>query len=77
MHDSTHCIGTIPSHNDLLNKIFNGVDRMSARLDKKYGCQPSGPVDFPGFKARNLHNIITSVIFIDERGTLELLATGG
>ena len=50
MHASTHCIGTIPSHNDLLNNIFNGVDRMSARLDRKYGCQPSGPVDFPEFK---------------------------
>ena len=35
MHASIHCIGTIPSHNDLVNKIFNGVDRMSARLDKK------------------------------------------
>ena len=71
MHDSTHCIGTIPSHNDLLNKISNGVDRMSARLDKNYGCQPFGPVDFPGFKACNLHNTITSVIFIEEIGTLE------
>ena len=77
MHDSTHCIGTIPSYNDLLNKIFNGVDRMSARLDKRYGCQPSGPLAFPGFKARKLHNTITSVIFIDEIGTLEWLATGG
>ena len=33
MHASTHCVGTIPSHIDLLNRIFNGVDRMSARLD--------------------------------------------
>ena len=35
MHASTHFIGTLPSHNDLLNKIFNGVDRMPVRQDKK------------------------------------------
>ena len=53
MHASNHCDGTIPSLNDLLNKIIRGVRKISARLYKKYGCHPSSPADFPGFNELN------------------------
>ena len=37
----------MPSLNDFLNRIIKGVQSKSAKLYKKYGCSPSGPVDFP------------------------------
>ena len=34
MHASNHCGGTIPSLNELLNKIVRGVHKISDRLYK-------------------------------------------
>ena len=39
---------------------------MSAKLYSKCGCNPSRPVDFPGFIVFNLSITISCVISIDE-----------
>ena len=65
---SSHSEGTIPSLRDLVKSINRGSQRISAKLCRKYGCQPSKPVDFPGFKEFNFSNTISRVITIDVNG---------
>ena len=51
---------------------------MSAKLHRKYGCNLSRPVDFPGLSAFNLSISIPCVISIDTSGIPEkFLGAGG
>ena len=54
----------MPSLNDFFKRIVKEVHSKSAKLYKKYGWSPSGPVDFPVFDEFSLFMTISRVIFM-------------